>query len=208
YKDIDQAMAAILSPAALSWEEVYPVWKKLYYLRSRGQLKSDEEMFVWLNNILPRPVAAEAVRDLLISSYWVSPEHVSCVRRLKVKYKIGLLSNHIDEWLRTFIRQEKLDDLFDSIIISSAVRVRKPDAEIYYLVLRDLGVKPGEAVFVSDELCDDLMTAKGCGLKTVWFLPPASLEKKQKEIEIAKIFPPDATLASFEDLEKVVASFA
>ncbi|WP_245775938.1 HAD-IA family hydrolase [Saccharopolyspora flava] len=39
---------------------------------------------------------------------------------------------------------------FDSVVLSGAVGFAKPDAEIYRLAARRLGLEPGECVFVDD----------------------------------------------------------
>lgn len=43
-----------------------------------------------------------------------------------------------------------LSDAFDSVVLSGAVGFAKPDAEIYRLTARRLGLEPGECVFVDD----------------------------------------------------------
>jgi putative hydrolase of the HAD superfamily len=40
--------------------------------------------------------------------------------------------------------------LFDTVVLSGAVGVAKPDAEIYLLTARRLGLEPGHCVFVDD----------------------------------------------------------
>ncbi len=43
-----------------------------------------------------------------------------------------------------------VDELFDDIVDSSAVGVRKPGSAIYELACERLSVQPGEAVFIDD----------------------------------------------------------
>lgn len=60
--------------------------------------------------------------------------------------RTGLLSN---SWGAEYDR-DGWDQLFDAVVISGEVGLRKPDADIYLLAARQLGVEPGQCVFVDD----------------------------------------------------------
>ena len=204
YKNIEKELDQILIPCGLKWLDLYPCWKNFYYLRTRGRLKNDQEMFSQICQLMQKDIPAQEIRNLLIDSYLVPQENIEVIKRLRNNYKIGLISNHIEEWLREFLEKNQLDKLFDSIIIPSSLGIKKPDAEIYFMALSSLDLRPEEAVFVSDELADDLISAKGCGIKTVWYLPDPENPKKQREIEVSKIFQPDVIIKNFTEIEEIV----
>ena len=80
----------------------------------------------------------------------------------------------------------------DAITVSSEIGVRKPDARIFMSALKSVSVMPEEAVFVSDELAEDLVGSKGLGMISVWLRnPQVKSEWKQREA-VKKIFEPDA----------------
>ncbi len=58
--------------------------------------------------------------------------------------------------------------LWDSIIPSNEVAVKKPDPRIYQLALMQLGIKPEQAIFVGHDQ-NELQGARNVGLKTVAF---------------------------------------
>ena len=62
----------------------------------------------------------------------------------------GLLTNNAKEFEEFWRPLLPLDELFDDVIDSSEVGLRKPDPRIYALSLERLGVQPSEAVFVDD----------------------------------------------------------
>lgn len=74
---------------------------------------------------------------------------VNVLRGLRQTHKVGLISNAWDG-LRPYIRREKFDDAFDTMIISAEVRTAKPGPAIYQIALDALGVTPQESVFVDD----------------------------------------------------------
>jgi HAD superfamily hydrolase (TIGR01509 family) len=60
--------------------------------------------------------------------------------------RTALLSN---SWGNDYLRDD-WDQLFDAVVISGEVGMRKPEPEIYLYTLARLGCAPGEAVFVDD----------------------------------------------------------
>ena len=91
------------------------------------------------------------------------------IRELKADgFQLALLTNNIaefgDHWKATF----PLDELFEIVVDSSAVGMRKPDPAIYVLTLDQLGVAPTAAVFIDDN-ADNIRTARDLGMQTVHF---------------------------------------
>ena len=62
--------------------------------------------------------------------------------------------------------------LFDAEVFSCSVGLRKPDPRIYRLALDELGVEPGEAVFVGDGANDELAGAERVGMTAVMLERP------------------------------------
>jgi putative hydrolase of the HAD superfamily len=57
--------------------------------------------------------------------------------------------------------------LFDAEVFSCSVGLRKPDPRIYLLACEQLGVQPGEALFVGDGANDELAGAERVGMTAV-----------------------------------------
>ena len=94
--------------------------------------------------------------------------------------------------------------MFDIIIVSSKIRVRKPNAEIFYIALKQFSIRPGEAVFISDDFSSDLICAKGCEIKTIWLDNGIKNKRKRKEKEIARLFQPDATVKNLTEIIPII----
>jgi putative hydrolase of the HAD superfamily len=73
-------------------------------------------------------------------------------RRLRAEgYATALVTNNVREFREFWRPMVPLDELFDVVIDSSEVGVRKPDRRIYELALRELGaVDPTRGVFLDD----------------------------------------------------------
>lgn len=86
---------------------------------------------------------------------------------LKLKYKIGIISNAGDDWVARILGTDNYE-LFDDIILSYKYSVIKPQPEIYTMSSKNLGVAEAECVFV-----DDIQTyckgAEAVGMKSIWY---------------------------------------
>lgn len=95
------------------------------------------------------------------------PAMVEAVRRCKERLRTGLLTNNVvrpmadaDDRLRAVL------PLFDVVVESSKVGVRKPHPRFYELACEALGVAPDEAVFL-DDLGVNLKPARAMGMTTI-----------------------------------------
>jgi putative hydrolase of the HAD superfamily len=84
--------------------------------------------------------------------------------------KTGLLSN---SWGTSLYPRARIDTLFDAIVISGEVGLRKPDPAIFELVLQRLGVTADRCVFVDDHP-GHLAAAVELGMTTVLHRSPGT----------------------------------
>jgi putative hydrolase of the HAD superfamily len=71
--------------------------------------------------------------------------------------------------------------LFDFVIESSKVGLRKPNPRIYELACEKMGIEPSEAVFL-DDLGINLKPAKAMGMTTIKVLSAAQALNELSEI--------------------------
>ena len=89
---------------------------------------------------------------------------VDAVRRLKASgIPTGLISN---SWGGASYDRVEVDSLFDSIVISGEVGLHKPEPEIFRLGAEQLGVEPGDCVFV-DDLRENCEGAEAVGMTAI-----------------------------------------
>ncbi len=102
--------------------------------------------------VVPRPGVLEAL-DLISS-----------------RYKLGLITNGMSPFQERNLRGLGVESLFGSVLVSAAVKLRKPDPAIFHLACSELGVRPDEACYVGDHPIADVEGAKDAGLRTI-FIP-------------------------------------
>jgi len=91
--------------------------------------------------------------DVLIrlSGGAVREEMVACCRELRAhSIPTGLLTNNAKEFAEFWRPMLPLDELFDDVVDSCEVGMRKPDPRIYHLAIERLGVEASSTVFIDD----------------------------------------------------------
>jgi putative hydrolase of the HAD superfamily len=79
---------------------------------------------------------------------------------------IALLTNNVAEWGDNWRSTIPVEELFEIVVDSSAVQLRKPDPAIYLLTCERIGVAPEAAVFLDDNH-DNIAAARALGMETV-----------------------------------------
>ncbi len=100
----------------------------------------------------------------------------------RAQIKTGLLSN---SWGTRRYDRALLAELFDGIVISGEVGIRKPTPEIYTLSAQTLGLEPDQCVFV-DDLRFNLDPAAALGMTTI-----LHRESEQTIAELEQLFSVD-----------------
>jgi len=116
------------------------------------------------------PDIMTAIHMGVIYEHTVVPaHHAEILAGLKRRVRIGLCSNfsHSETALR-ILEESGLRPHLDAVVISDAVGIRKPRAEIFTAVLDRLAVAPGEMLHVGDSLRADVDGAAACGIPSVW----------------------------------------
>ena len=108
----------------------------------------------------------------------IRPRMVDALRRCGERLKTACLTNNFvapsQDDDRARMDPESFDgvmDLFDVVVESSKAGCRKPDPRFYEIACEELGIEPGEAVFL-DDLGINLKPAKAMGMTTIKVVDP------------------------------------
>ncbi len=94
---------------------------------------------------------------------------VEAVKRLARRYRLGLLSNFDDSRTGWEIMEDTgVRGLFEVIIISADVGMRKPNPRIFARMLEMLNLPAGDILFVGDTPHHDVAGAKRIGMDAAW----------------------------------------
>jgi putative hydrolase of the HAD superfamily len=102
------------------------------------------------------------------SKIYVYPDVKDTLRRLKqMGLKLGVVTGGYELDIKQILPKANLDRFFDTCVGADTTGKRKPEPEAFKHALRQLGVKPAEAIFVGDRLQEDYLGARKVGMKAV-----------------------------------------
>jgi len=104
----------------------------------------------------------------------VRPEMVRAIQLLRERFAIALLTNNFVTGSPDWSAGGSFADivaLFDVVVESSRVGVRKPERRFYEIALEELEIGPTEAVFL-DDLGINLKPAREMGMTTIKVVDP------------------------------------
>ena len=101
------------------------------------------------------------------------PDAVQTLSRLRTSgLKLGLITNGSVRMQSRKLQCLALSPLFDTILISDAEGISKPDRQIFHRALERLNANPAQAVFVGDHPEVDVAGARAAGMQAIWRRDP------------------------------------
>lgn len=122
-------------------------------------------------------IRGKRVLELLAGE--LRPNMVNALKRIKEKLPVGCITNNVkagqgpgmarnEEGARAV---REVMGLFDLVVESSEVGIRKPDPRIYEMACEAMGIKPAQAVYL-DDLGINLKPARALGMTTIKVTAP------------------------------------
>ena len=93
--------------------------------------------------------------------------------------RMVLVSNFYGN-LHTVLAEFGLSGLFESVVESAVVGVRKPDARIFTLGVEALGVPAKDVIVVGDSWDKDIVPARQAGCRTVWYCTAPGAKREEQ----------------------------
>lgn len=142
------------------FEELERNWNA-YRKNAKTTLLDVSEMELWTQWLLPQyPHQIIAERSALLTKLWRDRDGRR-VPRPGVKdtivelhhrgYRLGIIANTITEHeIPNWLLASGLSQYITTTILSSKVRLRKPDPNIYWLAARAIGSQPAQCAYIGD----------------------------------------------------------
>lgn len=117
-------------------------------------------------------VMAEAFVDGLIGCGELYDGALELLDDLRVRCRLGMVTNGIGRVQRERIARLGLASYFDAVVISGEVGASKPGVEIFELTFDAFGVSDrSTSLMVGDSLTSDIQGAANAGIDSAWFNP-------------------------------------
>lgn len=191
---------------------------KAYRKLAKTALLDVSEMELWLHHLLPDyPAERIAPNAARLTRLWrdhdgrrVPHSDVKeTLRELKRRgYKLGIIANTVTETeIPDWMCQDQVADCFQTVILSSKVRLRKPDPAIYLLAARCIGSIPENCAYVGDNPVRDVEGAVDAGYGSMILYEDAGTADREGKLptvlpdyrikairELLDLFPPREVL--------------
>jgi glucose-1-phosphatase len=157
---------------------------ELYHRHEKGEI-SDEVFFAGLRSALgvdlPDAHLIEGWNAIFVGEM---PGISELLARAALRLPLYAFSNTNAAHVAHFsARYAEVLGHFREIFLSSAIGLRKPDAEAYDHVVRAIGV-PAERIVFFDDLAENIAGAQECGLKGVLVTSPNDVAKALEALGI------------------------
>ena len=148
-------------------------WAK--FERAEVNLDEFDALFAAESKALGAEVRGRDVLPLLSGD--LRPQMVEALRRVKQAFRTGCITNNLpaNQMGSTGGRSLYVAEvmaLFDHVIESAKIGLRKPDPKIYAMMIEALGVDPKACVYL-DDLGVNLKPAREMGMTTIKVTDPA-----------------------------------
>jgi len=137
--------------------------------RAEVDIETFDKLFAAESLALGAEVRGRDVLPLLQGD--LRPEMVEALKRIKAKFKTGCITNNlpanaIGSMTGRSLYIAEVMVLFDHVIESAKIGLRKPDPRIYQLMVETLKVDPKKCVYL-DDLGVNLKPAREMGMTTI-----------------------------------------
>ena len=134
---------------------------------------TEAEFLGMLEAELDPGTSLSGMRDVYFEHLHPNPAMIELMRELRGRgLRMALLTNNVREWEPQWrAKLPEIDEIFEVVVDSAFVGMRKPDREIYELTLERLGdgVEPSDCLFV-DDVDVNCEAARSLGMRAVHYL--------------------------------------
>ena len=133
-----------------------------------------------LNKKSPKKIPKNLWRQDYENLTKVKQDVLDIIKKLKMKYKLGLVSNSIS-YHEKINKKRGIYNFFDVVILSHKIGLTKDSKEIFLLAAKKLKVRPFQCIFI-DDVREFVNVAKSIGMKAILFKNNKQLKKDLNKI--------------------------
>ncbi|MBI4395350.1 MAG: HAD family phosphatase [Candidatus Omnitrophica bacterium] len=149
---------------------------------TRGEISS-EEFYKRVSERFPKKISFSTFARLWNDIFTENSEMNDLLERLKKNYPLYLISNTNDLHFTHVCKEFPIARHFVRCFPSHEVGHRKPDKSMFEHVLREIKLKPEEAVFI-DDIPEFVESARQLGIHGIQFASRKALESELRKLGI------------------------
>ncbi|OGD54231.1 hypothetical protein A3K80_07835 [Candidatus Bathyarchaeota archaeon RBG_13_38_9] len=141
--------------------------------------------------------AEKVIVDARVESAILLPKTIEVLEELSSKYRLGIITNTSSGQVADRVLASlKLNRFFDYVIASSEIGVRKPYPGIFFYIVKEMFIRPEEALFIGDSIKHDIVGSNMVNMKSCLI--------GQKGLELSNIsHKPDLSIMNLNELLRI-----
>ncbi len=160
--------------------------KKILWLERQVNLAkiSEKEFYQEIEKIFHVHLTSKQMHNQIVKHMQTDKGLVHLIPKLK-KTKIALFTNSLGAMALQVLKMRHLTGkkFFDRVFISTKMHMAKPDKQAYEYVIKQLKVKPAEALMVDDRI-ENIRPARAIGMQGIVYKNSRQFAKELKKYEL------------------------
>lgn len=110
----------------------------------------------------------QLLRSVFLSRFQLDPDFRITIDQLLKNYNLSILSNLPPDWAKALSKKFEFEEIFNPCLFSGLTGCKKPQPEIYNLLIAKSGIPAHQIAFIDDRL-ENLQTAHELGMTTIYY---------------------------------------
>jgi putative hydrolase of the HAD superfamily len=176
-----------------------------FFIRRLNQLNENIEFIRYNDRYKFIAAAVMAYHEEKVNSIKLYDDVEICLKRLKeLAIKTAIITDGLPIKQYEKILRLKIENLFDLIIISDEIGIKKPNPELFRYWLKKFNVKGEEAIYIGDRIDKDILPANLNNIHSIYLHRGGKYDKYDAGIKIEGNFKPDYEITNLNELFDII----
>ena len=176
-----------------------------FFIRRLNQLNENIEFISYNDRYKFIAAAVMAYHEEKVNSIRLYDDVEICLKRLKdLAIKTTIITDGLPIKQYEKILRLEIDLIFDLIIISDEIGIKKPNPELFKYWLKKFNVKGEEALYIGDRLDKDILPSNLNNIHSVYLHRGGKYDKYDANVKIEGNFKPDYEITNLNELFDII----
>jgi len=143
----------------------------------RKGLLTSKEFWKYVQSKIPSQIKASEIKSMWYNNYITFPGILELFKKLKLKFKLGIISGNIKERIEYLDKKYDFRKYFDVEVYSFDMRITKPDTLMWKKSLELFNLNAEECIYVDDNP-ESVGVANSLGFKAILFKNVPQVKKE------------------------------
>ena len=176
-----------------------------FFIRRLNQLNDNIEFISYNDRYKFIAAAVMAYHEEKVSSIRLYNDVEICLTRLKdLAIKTAIITDGVPIKQYEKILRLKIEKMFDLIIISDEIGIKKPNPELFKYWLKKFNVKGQEAIYIGDRIDKDIVPANINNIYSVYLHRGGKYDNYNANIKIEGDLKPNFEITNLNELFNII----